>query len=125
MSTNPSTLPISRPLSALEAEFVRWLLANGGERAQQFLPQVDSAWVVGKCSCGCASINFSIGGMSHYGTGAGMEALCTYRWSEPADGEFEVYAFACNNLLAGIDLWAVSAYGVASELPDTARLRCV
>jgi hypothetical protein len=122
MKTQPSTLPLDRALTAEEFEFVSWLLSNGGERAREFLPQLKSAWVVGKCGCGCASINFSVGGVSHYGKGAGMESLCTYRWQEPNGGEFEVYAFACNNLLAGIDLWAATSYGVAATLPDTSAL---
>jgi hypothetical protein len=118
--STPSTIPDDRLLTSAEAEFIRWLLAHGNERAREFLPQVDRARVVGRCGCGCASINLSIDGISHYHD-AGMETLCEFRW-KATEGEYEVFAFACGGLLAGIDLWAVWGEHPASYLPFTSLL---
>ena len=117
----PSTINEDRPLTAAEAGFICWLLGNGGDRARQFLEQLHRARVVGRCSCGCASINLSIDGNTHYGK-TGMEVLCEYRWNA-AQGEFGVFAFACGDLLAGIDLWTVWGDHPASYLPATSLLR--
>lgn len=116
----PSTIPEDRLLTNAEAEFIRWLLAHGNERSRQFLPQVDRARVVGRCGCGCASINLSIDGITHY-PDAGMETFCVFRW-KAIEGEYEVFAFACGDLLAGIDLWAIWGEYPASYLPFTSLL---
>jgi hypothetical protein len=117
----PSTVPEDRRLTPAETEFIRWMLAHGNDRSREFLWQLDRAMVVGRCGCGCASINLSISGVTHAPKG-GMETLCEYRWAA-AEGEFEVFAFACGNLLAGIDLWAVWGENPASYLPFTALLK--
>jgi hypothetical protein len=115
-------------MTAQESAFVRWLLEHGDARARAFLPQLDSAWVVGKCSCGCASINFSIGGATFYGKridglAVGMETIVEYEWKSAEGALFGVFAFACNGLLAGLDVWSQDGQHTASELPATAQLR--
>ena len=117
----PSTITEDRPLTPAEAEFIRWLLDNGSDHARQFLAQLNRARVIDRCSCGCASINLSIDGNTYYGK-TGMEVLCEYRWNA-AQGEFGVFAFACGDLLAGIDLWTVWGDHPASYLPATSLLR--
>ena len=112
---------LDRELSAAEAEFVCWLLENGGERAKEFLPQLDRARVVGHCTCGCASIDFAIEGISHY-PGSGLEVLAEYRW-ESSTGPFGVFIFACEDLLAGIDLYSYAGEYPASYLPATILLK--
>jgi len=121
MRERPATIPQNRALSEAEHAFAHWLLSHGGARSRELLPQLDAAWVVGKCSCGCASINLSVGGVSHYGV-KGMETLCTFRWQSPQGHQFEVFAFACGGLLAGIDLWSVDGQSIPTELPDTQAL---
>lgn len=116
----PSTTAEDRALSATESEFIGWMLNHGNDRSRQFLAQVDKARVVGRCTCGCASINLAIDGVTHYPQ-AGMETLCAFRW-KAVEGEFEVFAFACDGLLAGIDLWAVWGQHPASYLPATSLL---
>ena len=119
----PSSVPEDRLLTSAETEFIRWLLIHGNDRSREFLSQVNRARVVGRCGCGCASINLSIDGVTHY-PNAGMEILCQYRWAA-AEGEFKVFAFACDDLLAGIDLWAAWGEHPASYLPSTSLLKPV
>lgn len=115
-----STIPENRAITVAEADFIRWMLSHGNERSRRFLPQVDQARVVGRCTCGCTSIDLAIGGVTHY-PHAGMETLCAFRWTA-VEGEFEVYAFACGDLLAGIDLWTVWGQYPATYLPSTSLL---
>ncbi len=123
MPSQSGTVAEDRALTQSEAEFMRWLLRHGNDRAQSFLPQVEKARVVGRCGCGCASINVSIDGISYYGTKLGMETLCEYQWRSPEGALFQVFAFACGDLLAGIDLWSVDGQGTASALPPTSFLQ--
>ena len=111
----------NRALTKTEAFFIRWLLEHGDERTRSFLPQIDDAWVTERCGCGCASINLSIKGITHYGK-AGIETLGDYCWHSSNGAYFGVFAFACNDLLAGIDLYSIDGEGTATELPDVSLL---
>lgn len=122
MTTEITNIAENRALIERESEFIRWLLEHGKERARSFLPQIKSAWVTSRCGCGCASIDLSINGITYKGT-AGMEILCDYCWHTSSGAYFGVFAFACNDLLAGIDLWSIDGQGTASELPDVSLLK--
>lgn len=115
---------VKRALTETESNFVEWLLSHGDERAQAFLPQIKNAQVIGICGCGCASLDFSIHGVSHYGK-AGMEILCDYGWRSAENALFGVFAFACNGFLAGVDLWSIDSESTATELPNVEFLTCL
>jgi hypothetical protein len=53
-----------RPISEREAELVTWLLKNGATRGslQHLAEGVGSLRVVGRCGCGCASVDFEQNG---------------------------------------------------------------
>jgi len=121
MKSRPATLAEDRALTPMEAELIHWLLSHSDVRAQSFLPQLKHVRVAGRCSCGCASINLSVDGVSHYGVG-GMETLCEYQWQAKDGALFGVFAFACNDLLAGIDLWSIDGRSIPVELPPLAAL---
>ncbi len=57
---NAPSIPEDRPISAAEAALVSWLLANAQMGCDTAGPSasVDDLRVVGRCSCGCPSINF-------------------------------------------------------------------
>ena len=124
----PTTVPEDRLMTSQESAFVRWLLIHGDDRAKTFLPQTDRTRVVGRCGCGCASINFAVDGKTFYGKRidgevVGMETLVEYQWTTIDGKRFAVFVFACNGLLAGLDLWSMDGQGIATELPATSVLR--
>ena len=121
MNAEITNIPENRALTETESNFIRWLLEHGDERARSFLPQLDDAWVTERCSCGCASINLSINGVTYYGK-TGMETLGDYCWHSSSGAFFGVFAFACNDLLAGIDLYSLDGQSTASEIPDVSLL---
>ena len=60
-------IPETRPLTEAEAALLRWLLARGAQLtgtdadlALAFLPQVDASRVVGRCGCGCPSVDLAL-----------------------------------------------------------------
>lgn len=122
MSDRPATIPEDRPLTEEERAFLSWLLSEGGDRSRAYLSQLEKAHVIGRCVCGCPSINLSVGGVTHYGS-TGMDTLCTYRWSSPQRHLFEVFVFACGGLLAGIDLWSVDGQSTPKTIPSTSILQ--
>ncbi|MCQ9377334.1 hypothetical protein [Methyloversatilis sp. XJ19-49] len=122
MSDRPTTIPEDRQLTEEERSFLFWLLSEGGDRSRAFLPQLQKAHVVGRCACGCPSINLSVGGVTHYGS-TGMDTLCSYRWSSPKGHLFEVFVFACGGLLAGVDLWSIDGQSTPTAIPPTSALQ--
>jgi hypothetical protein len=123
MAEHVATLiPENRPLTQAETGLVKWLLEHGTDAARELLPQLDRARVVSRCSCGCASVDFSINGKIASRKSA-MSVVSDYRWDSPEGYLFGVFAYAREGLLSGIDLWSIDGRATASRLPDTTQLR--
>ena len=60
------TIPQNRPLSLAEAAIVRWMLQNASRAGDlsNLEPSVADLRVVGRCSCGCPSVDFMPGGQA-------------------------------------------------------------
>jgi hypothetical protein len=50
-----------RPLSDEERTLLEWLLANGSPDAREYAQQVSEVRVVGRCTCGCPSVDLALG----------------------------------------------------------------
>lgn len=55
-----------RPISAAEAELVRWLLTQAAriDGTESLSSQVESLLVAERCDCGCPSVEFLVEGLS-------------------------------------------------------------
>lgn len=121
----PEFVPVptqqDRPLTEHERSLVKWLLEHGDPDAVEFLPQLADAWVVSRCGCGCASINFAIGGVLPL-SDAGMHILSDYEWQ--GDGVYRgIFVFACGGQLAGFEVWSLDGKPSTSSLPRIDQLR--
>ena len=121
----PEFVPVSpqqdRPLTEQERSLVRWLLEHGNPDAAEFLTQLDDAWVVSRCGCGCASIDFAIGGVPPR-SDAGMHILSDFEWQ--GDGVYSgIFVFACGGQLAGFEVWSLDGKVSTSSLPRIDQLR--
>jgi len=114
-------IPEDRPLSEKEVELVRWLLTKGEESAVDCLSQVDNLWVISRCGCGCASIDFSVDGAVPDGTG--IEILSDYSWGTGGENLCGIFVFARNKKLAGLEVWSIDGSITAPQLPDSNELR--
>jgi hypothetical protein len=110
-----------RPLSAREVALTTWLLEHGEPEARKFLDHVARARVVGRCPCGCASVDFAVDGQ-RAPAGTGLEILADYQWRGAAGELFGVFAFASGDLLAGIEVWSIDGEATPTELPATSQL---
>jgi hypothetical protein len=122
MADHAASIPENRPLTQAETGLVKWLLEHGTEAARELVPQLDRARVVSRCSCGCASVDFSIGGKIA-SPKSGMSVVSDYRWDSPEGYLFGVFAYAREGLLSGIDLWSIDGRATANSLPNTNQLR--
>ena len=112
-----------RALTDPERELVCWLLARGGDEAHALLPQVDHALVVGRCACGCASLDLAVEGRESPGQGEHAQVSPDFFWNEPGGGLCAVYVYAGNGALAGVDTWSVDGVATPVSLPSIAQLR--
>jgi hypothetical protein len=110
-----------RPLSDRGKGLVKWLLEHGTSEARELLPQLDRARVVSRCSCSCASVDFSVDGKVAQPK-SGMSVVSDYRWDNPEGYLFGVFVYARQGLLSGIDLRSIDGCGTANALPNTDQL---
>ncbi len=55
------TIPENRPLSSEERTLIEWLVTNGAPEAQSYALQLKNLHVVGRCSCGCPTVDLAVG----------------------------------------------------------------
>ena len=58
------TVTEDRPLSAREIEIVSWLLAHASRSLEHLASMPNTLRVVGRCDCGCPSVDFEVGGQA-------------------------------------------------------------
>lgn len=110
-----------RPLTAEERSLVQWLLEHGNPDAAALLPQLAEAWVVSRCGCGCASINFAIGGMAPPSS-QGMHILSDYVWQTAEGATCGVFVFSVGGQLAGMEVVSLDGLSTGSSLPSIDQL---
>jgi hypothetical protein len=119
---NPSREEIAdRPLTAEEIALTIWLLQYGEAKAERFLEHVPRARVVGRCPCGCASIDFAIAGQRAPAC-TGLDVLSDYQWRGSQGELFGVFVFARGNLLSGLEVWSIDGRATPTSLPNASEL---
>lgn len=108
-----------RPLSDEEHNLVRWLLDHGEPKASQFLAQLEDARVLSRC--GCASVNFAIRGQAPSYAG-GQDILSDHDWQDHKGHALGVFVFACEKLLAGLQVCSMDGLSAADVLPQCEQL---
>jgi hypothetical protein len=117
-----TAIPEDRALTAQEMTLMRWLLEHGTPQAVSFLPQLDRAWLVSRCFCGCASIDLAVGGVLPPAE-KGIGILADYEWRGPRDSLFGVFVFEREGLLAGLEVWSQDGLATPVTLPQIEQLR--
>ena len=121
VSTAMQEIAEDRPLTEQEHALVRWMLEHGRPDAVAYLEQLSRARVVARCPCGCASVDFSIGGQRPPTVG-GMDILSDWQW-HASEGQFcGAFVFARHDQLAGLEIWSIDGQSSASVLPQTSEL---
>jgi len=117
-----TSFPENRPLTAREAAIIAWLLEHGNSSAAEYLQQLDKVRVVSRCSCGCASVNFSIDGVIPPSEN-GMGILSDYQFLTNEGHLCGVFVFEQAGLLAGLEVWSIDGLTKRPTLPIIEQLQ--
>jgi hypothetical protein len=60
-SPGARTIPENRPLNLGERALIEWLLAHGTPEAAAYAHQLEGVRVVGRCGCGCPTVDLAVG----------------------------------------------------------------
>ena len=106
-----------RPLSTPERELIRWLLEHGAPEASRHLSVLDHLQVVGRCECGCASIDVAVGGNRPV-PGAPLNVLADYTFRDASGHLGRVFVFERDGVLAGLEVWSIDGEAAINRLPS-------
>jgi hypothetical protein len=112
-----TTVDEDRPLSDHEAAIVNWMLryAVPAGHLLHLAPTVPSLRVVGKCSCGCASIDFAKDGQS------GNFHPIADAYGETADGSVGLILWGHGDAITGLEIYETSQASI-KKLPELNEL---
>jgi hypothetical protein len=111
----------NRPLSAQERKLAEWMLAQSAG-GLEYSAQLQSAWVVARCPCGCASVDFAIAGQRPEISDP-MRIVADFIF-DTAEGHLcGVFLFAKGKLLAGLEVYSIDGNTDPVALPEPAILR--
>jgi hypothetical protein len=128
MNHGIATTPEPRPLTEAEQGLLHWLLTRGAEitgtdskLASSFLPQMGALQVVGRCGCGCPTVDMALAepGLAVPGVSA---TLADVEGQSPEGSEIGVILWATNGSLSGLELYARDGR-VPFSIPGTAELQ--
>ena len=112
-----------RALTEKERSITRWLVEHaniGEEERRKYLTQLDAATVVGGCACGCASIDFAIGGVASQS--APLDAFGDFIAKDRSVG---VFVFAKDSNLAGVEIYSLGGDETPFEFPRPEQLELI
>ena len=110
-------MPEDRPLTAEEVALTRWLLEHGSDGAAMHVAELERARVVGRCPCGCASVDFAIDGEVPPTT-AGLDVLADSEWRDPEGRRAGIFVFARAGRLAGLEVYTLHPDAAIARLPS-------
>ena len=120
--TSTTAIPDDRELTAKERRLVEWLLDRSSADSNRYRSHLVDARVAARCYCGCASVDFAIGGVVPK-RGEPISILSDYEWVDSDGRVFGVFVFARCDLLAGLEVWSQDGMAIADYLPDVTNLR--
>ena len=117
------TISEHRDLTISERQLLEWLLENGSSEASNYRPQLTEVKVVGRCSCGCPSIDLGIGGKDSRTVGPST-ILCDARGQSPEGVTLMVTLHAREGKLSELEV--VTDYDVDfCTIPAPAMLEAI
>lgn len=123
-SDTPDPTPVmeNRPLTSEESVLIVWLLDNGSPAARDFVPQLDGIRVVGKCLCGCPTIDLAVSGSDKSTTGA-SQILADFVGETSKGWQVGVLLHARDGKLSELEIYNLSEHEGAYSLPTIPSLK--
>jgi hypothetical protein len=114
--------PKRRLLTEEERKLLEWLLANGGPDAKPYLSQIANLKVVGKCTCGCPTIDLALGDREQRKTGSSV-LLADFVGSTPEGIEVGVIVHAREGEISELEVYAIAGNEARFNLPSVESLK--
>jgi hypothetical protein len=114
--------PERRPLTGEERKLLEWLLANGTPEAKPYLSQVADVNVVGKCTCGCPTVDWARGENAQRKTGPST-ILADFVGKSPEGVEVGVMVHAREGEVSELEVYAMRDWKGTFNLPTVESLK--
>ena len=114
--------PERRPLTDEERNLLGWLLANGSPDAEAYLSQIGNVNVVGKCTCGCPTLDLALGESEQRKTAPSL-ILADFVGTTPEGVEVGVVVHAREGEISELEVYAISDWKGPFNLPSVESLK--
>jgi len=114
--------PKRRLLTEKERKLLEWLLANGSPDAKPYLSQIANVKVVGKCTCGCPTIDLALGDREQRKTGPSV-LLADFVGRTPEGIEVGVIVHAREGEISELEVYAIAGSKGRFNLPSVESLK--
>jgi hypothetical protein len=118
----PFSQPEHRPLNDAERSLLEWLLAHGSPDARQYAPQLLQARVVGRCTCGCPTIDLAMGDRQQRTVGP-SHVLADFEGITPEGIKVGVILHAREGQLSELEIYALPEADGPFSLPMIESLK--
>jgi hypothetical protein len=105
-SLGATTIPENRPLNDGERALIDWLIANGIPESQALKQQLTGLQVIGRCSCGCPTVDFASGD-SHQPTTGPSRILADFFGVTPEGVEVGVILHARQDRISELEVYSL------------------
>ncbi len=113
--------PLPRALSTTEFRLADWLLEHStrisADEKMKFRSQLTDAVVSSRCGCGCATIEFSIGGQK-----PAVGGLRPLSESATRNNGFGIFIYETGGLLSGLEIYGLANLELPSEFPPLSEI---
>ena len=110
-----------RVLSPQERTLLEWLIENGTPEAKEYRSQLEQLRVIGRCFCGCPTIDLSVGG--ERSAPGSMKILSDYTGETPEGLQVGVLLFATDGRLSCMEIYDFGGHKGTFSLPRIDTLR--
>lgn len=114
--------PERRPLTEEERKLLEWLLANGSPEAKPYISQIANVNVVGKCTCGCPTIDLALGNREQRKTAPSI-ILADFTGKTPEGIEVGVIVHAREGEISELEVYAIPDWKGPFNLPSIESLK--
>jgi hypothetical protein len=114
--------PERRLLTEEERKLLEWLLANGSPEAKPYISQIANVNVVGKCTCGCPTIDLALGNREQRKTAPSI-ILADFTGKTPEGIEVGVIVHAREGEISELEVYAIPDWKGPFNLPSIESLK--
>jgi len=114
--------PERRLLTQEERKLLEWLLANGSREAKPYISQIAKVNVVGRCTCGCPTIDLALGNREQRKTALSI-ILADFTGKTPEGIEVGVIVHAREGEISELEVYAIPDWKAPFNLPSIESLK--